>query len=138
MANTVINGTDLTLFTKTGTGSTYNPLAYAKTSTIQISASTLETSSKDSGKWTDKQASKLSWNCSTENLYSEDATNGYSVLFNAMTNRTPVAIAFSTSGTAKGYTGTAIITSLSINAADGENATFSCSLEGTGELISRV
>ena len=74
----------------------------------------------------------------------------YSKLVDTMIARTPVNIHFSTvanvdgdtgvpsTGWSKndnGYYGQAIITSIDATANDGDNATYSVSLEGTGALI---
>ena len=63
----VINGGDLMLFID-GVA-----VAFATSHKLSINVETVETSSKDSGgKWVAKSARKISWNCSTENLYSND------------------------------------------------------------------
>ena len=74
-------------------------------------------------------------------------TNTYSELFTAMSTRTPIDVVFATAaGTAPSwtisavvgktkFTGTGFITSLSMNAPDGDNATYSVSIEGTGALV---
>ena len=66
MANTVILGSELMLFHSISGKS--EALACATSCKLDISASALETSSKDSGKWTSKQASKLYWSPSSDNL----------------------------------------------------------------------
>lgn len=139
MAN-VILGTDLMLF-KSG-----KALAVATACKLTINANVLETSSKDSGKWVSKQAAKLSWTASSDNLYTiED----YKSLVDAMIARTPVELQFSTvsnsdsdggvptegwTAAKDGYKGSAIITSIDMNAADNENATYTVSFEGVGAL----
>lgn len=83
------------------------------------------------------QANRFKWNASTST---------YSTLYTLMSNRTPTAMVFaSTTGaapnwtvsTATGksrFTGTGIITSLSLNVPDNDSGTYSVSLEGTGAL----
>ncbi|KAA6344041.1 hypothetical protein EZS27_008298 [termite gut metagenome] len=141
----VIKGTDLMLFFK-GTGSTYETIAYATSCNLAINATTLETSSKDSGKWTSKQASKLNWSLTSDNLFS---TLEFSTLLTKMIARQELDAQFtvatnadSDSGmpdggwtpSATGQKGKVVITSLTANAPDNENATFSVTLEGTGQL----
>lgn len=82
-------------------------------------------------------ASKFKWNQSTQ---------AYSSLYTLMQNRTPITMVFASimgaapnwvASTAVGkskFTGTGIITSLSMNASDGDNATYSFSMEGTNSL----
>lgn len=142
MEKTVILGTDLMLFK----GEDKTPLACATSCKLTISAGTLETSSKDSGKWTSKQAGKLSWNASSDNLFT---LSDYKELVSAMVAREKIEIEFATVKYADsdngvptegwqsnndGYKGFAIITSIDMTANDGENATYSVSLEGCGAL----
>jgi predicted secreted protein len=65
----VINGSDLMLFIKVG--ELYQSIAFATSTKLSMSTETVETSSKDSGgKWVNKAPRKLSWNMSTDNLFS--------------------------------------------------------------------
>ena len=123
-------------------------IALATSCKLGVSAETTDTQSKDSGVWNEKGVKKIGWNCSSDNVFSADKDiNGYDALFALMIAAEPVDIAFgipSNAGTeypANGwslppapYTGKAIITSLEATGADGDKATFSTSLEGTGAL----
>ncbi|MEG2856296.1 phage tail tube protein [Bacteroides sp.] len=127
-------------------------LALATSCKLSLSAETIDTQSKDSGIWTEKDIKKLSWNGSSENLFSADESiSGYDKLFDAMLARKPIPIKFGipanadaeelpeagwTVPTGKHYSGNVIITSLELNAPDGDKATFSASFEGTGALKS--
>ena len=143
----VINGSDLMLFLG-GTS-----IAFATNHKLSISAETVETSSKDSGgKWVTKAVRKLSWNMSTENLYSlEGAGKTYDDLFTMMTGRTEIDAIFTVEKdyatkadkvpeagwipmTTGQYKGKVVITSLELNAPNGDNATFTASFEGVGAL----
>lgn len=86
-------------------------------------------------------ASRFQWNI---------ATYAYSSLYTLMTNRTPVAMAFAsamgiaptwvastTVGKSK-FAGYGIITSLSMNAPDADNGSYSFSMEGTGALAQTI
>lgn len=140
MAQDVILGTDLMLF-KGG-----KALAVATSCKLTINANVLETSSKDSGKWVSKQAAKLSWTASSDNLFT---VADYKSLVDAMIAREKVQLQFSTVSNSDsdggipttgwtpskdGYEGEAIITSIDMNAADNENATYTCNFEGVGAL----
>lgn len=141
MAQDVILGTDLMLF-KGG-----KALAVATSCKLTINANVLETSSKDSGKWVSKQAAKLSWTASSDNLFT---VSDYKSLVDAMIKREKVELQFSTVANADsdgggiptsgwtpatdGYKGDAIITSIDMNASDNENATYTVSFEGVGAL----
>ena len=139
MSNIVL-GTELMLF-KDGVA-----LAAATACKLTLNANTLETSSKDSGKWTSNQPAKLSWSCSSDNLFTID---DYEYLMDACIKRDEIEVQFSTvqnpnsdSGmpdggwqpNTNGYRGMAIITSIDMNAPDGDNATYSISLTGSGAL----
>lgn len=137
-------GKDLMLFADS------KAIALATSCKLGISAETIDTQSKDSGIWNEKDIKKLGWNCSSENLFSADAdanANTYDTLFALMIARKPIDIAFGiptnkadklpSSGwtlPAAPYRGKALITSIELNAPDGDKATFSVSLDGTGEL----
>lgn len=150
MANVVL-GTDLMLFQKTESGSTYAALGAATSCKLTVNANVLETSSKDSGCWASKQAGKLSWTASSDNLF---IISDYKNLFEAMIARESIYIQFGVIGdeqrscdntdvvwsadSSKGtYEGEAVITSLDLNASDNENATYTVSFEGVGALIAK-
>lgn len=137
-------GKDLMLFADS------KAIALATSCKIGMSAETIDTQSKDSGIWNEKDIKKLGWNCFSENLFSADTdvnSNTYDALFTMMVARQPIDIAFgiptnkadelpATGWTlpAAPYKGKALITSLELNAPDGDKATFSISLDGTGAL----
>lgn len=125
-------------------------IALATSCKLGLSAETIDIQSKDSGVWNEKDIKKLGWNCSSDNVFSADADiNGYDKLFALFVAAKPVDISFgipSNKGNempsagwtapAKPYKGKALITSLELNAPDGDKATFSVSLDGTGKLTS--
>ena len=90
MAGQVINGGDLMLFIDG------KSIAFATSHKLSINVETVETTSKDSGgKWVSKAARKISWNCSTENLYSNDGEGmTFDQLFDKLTARTPIEAVF--------------------------------------------
>lgn len=151
----IINGSDLMLFigTISGETTTYKSIAFATSHKLSMSTETVETSSKDSGgKWVSKAARKLSWNMSTDNLYSLDGEgSSFDELFTMWTERKEIEVVFSlekdyitktdnvpadgwTPATTGQYKGQVIITSLELNAPNGDNATFTASFEGVGAL----
>lgn len=124
-------------------------IALATSCKLSTSSETIDTQSKDSGIWMEKDVKKLSWNMSSENLFSaEEGVNGYDVLFDLYLKRQPVAVKFGIAANADEdevpadgwtlpaapYSGKALITSLELNAPDGDKATFSANFEGTGPL----
>jgi hypothetical protein len=103
------------------------------------------------GYWKSSAVKTLSWELSTENLFSVDATGGkaYVDLFDAMAGRTELEVIFalkdvadttlpwspaSGSAAAPQYSGKVVITSLQLNAPNGDNASYTATFTGTGEL----
>lgn len=144
---TAVLGKDMMLFVEA------KALALATSCKLGLSAETIDTQSKDSGIWTEKDIKKLSWNASSENVFSADAdANSYDKLFALFLAHKPITLKFGVVGNpdvnempadgwtlANGaYTGKAVITSLEANAPDGDKATFSISFEGTGPLTKEV
>lgn len=147
MANTIIKGRDLMLFNSDG-----HSYAYATNHTLSITAETSDISSKDHGVWGASEVSKYSWEITTENLYTVD---DYDSLFSAMIAGSPITVRFGLKQTpadptmtpADGnlalpywtsqnsfYQGKVIITSLTVNANNGDNATYSLTLTGVGSI----
>ena len=147
MANSdnIIYGGDMMLFVGSASGST-QPIAFSQNAKLSIKAATRGISSKDSGVWEESQVGKLSWEMSSDALYSmgvTGTTNEANDLFTLMSGRTPIYVGFSKyTGTVPSwspaasikYTGMAIITALDITANDGDNVSYSISLTGTGAL----
>lgn len=126
-------------------------IAYATSHTLEISGETADTSNKDEGggDWATSEISKLSWTASSENLFSTDGSGGtYDALFDYMIKKTPIDAVFGlkketttdvpatgwTAATTGVYEGKVVITSLSLNAPNGEYATYSVQFTGVGEL----
>lgn len=149
--NTVIKGGDIMVFVGG------KSIAMSTNHTLSISASTTETSSKDSGGfWQTSEVGILSWTVSSENiLCSDPAGEGYDALFKLMIAREPVELVIAVEGDSEnfadgklgevntagwkpkandGYTGKAIITSLEKNMPNGENASWSVEFTGVGQL----
>lgn len=143
----VINGGDLMLFIGG------KSIAFATSHKLSINVETVETSSKDTGgKWVSKAARKISWNCSTENLYSNDGEGvNFDQLFDMLVARNEVQAVFCLEkdyaakadevpeggwipSTDIVYSGKVIITALEANAPNGDNATFTATFEGVGAL----
>ncbi len=125
-------------------------ISYATNHTLEINAETASTSNKDEGggDWSSDEVNILSWTASSENLYSEDGSGqNYDDLYDIMIAKTPINAVFCkksetatdvpTDGwtpSAPKYTGKLIITSLSLNAQNGEYANYTAQFQGVGEL----
>lgn len=126
-------------------------IAYATSHTLNITGNTIDISSKDSGYFGASEIGNITWEITSENLFTDGE---YDTLFSAMLAKTPVTLVFGhakdyntnglgdsstnwipdTSVGAKYYEGPAIITSLQANANTGENSTYSITLTGNGPL----
>lgn len=135
-------------------------IAMATNHTLTVNTETSEISNKDigSGDWAASTIKKFSWEVSSDNMYTKDA---YKKLYKQMMAKSPVTLTFGTSGqttltsdTSAGYAdwtwlapqsgamingdfymqGTALITSLDVQAPNDDQASFSISLTGTGPL----
>lgn len=147
MVNTdIIKGSRLMVFI----GST--PIAFATSHSLSITMNTTEISTKDHGDFPSVIGQNITWEVTTENLYSD---GGETALWNAMKTMQPVQIQFApasnydnasaqpgivgessgswTAGTAIA-SGKALVTSLSVNAPAGDNATLSATFTGVGAL----
>lgn len=149
MTNKIIKGKDLMLFDKDG-----HSYAYATNHTFSLTAETSDISSKDHGIWGAVEVSKYSWEITSENLFT---SADYDDMFTAMLAGEAVLIRFGLKTTPTGeaeklvvadgntalpywtsdttyYEGSAVITSLTANANNGENATYSVTFTGSGPI----
>lgn len=148
----IIKGDDLMVFVGD------KSIAWATSHTRSLSADVTETSTKDHGIYGGKEVNKITWEISSENLYSDSS---YDELEAVMLSRqkvtlkwgkkneddpektvadgdydnwTPLTPEKAETGDVLYRQGDAYITSLSVNAASGANATFSVTFSGTGAI----
>lgn len=143
-----IQGGDMMLFVDS------KSIAYATNHTLEISGETQDTSNKDEGAggWASNEVSILSWSASSDNLYSVDGEgNNFEDLFDLMIAKTPITAVFAKKSQASsvvdvptggwtagvGYQGTVVITNLTLNAPNGEYATFTAQFQGVGALTKK-
>lgn len=139
-----IKGGDLMLFLND------TSIAYATNHTLEINAETADTSNKDEGggDWASNEVRLLNWSATSENLYSLDGQgDNFADLFDIMVAKTPVDAIFAkksqnvadvpTGGWTPSlpkYKGKVIISNLSLNAPNGEYATYTVQFTGVGAL----
>lgn len=131
-------------------------VAYATNHTLTINAELTNTSNKDENNsvsgatWQSQESNILSWEASTENLYSLDGEgNNFADLFDYMVAGDPIQLIMgmasgSTSDVPTGgwspnksnvyYKGNALINSLQLNAPNGENASYTANFTGVSAL----
>lgn len=144
--NQIIKGSKLMVFLND------EPIAFSTSSSLSLTMNTTEVSTKDHGDFPSTIGQSITWEITTENLYSGEAEGP---LWNAMKTMQPVTVQFApasnysntsaqqglltddqsnwTAGTAIA-SGEALITSLSVNAPAGDNATMSATFTGVGAL----
>ena len=123
-------------------------IGWATNHTFNLTGNSTDISNKDFGNYAASKPSNITWEMTSENLYSHEE---YMALVDYMKNKTLITVKF---GEAEDYspdglddsdttwtapldnyvTGKAYITSLSQNAPNGETATFSVTLTGVGKM----
>ncbi len=98
---------------------------------INRETETSDTTTKDSGVWSEAEAIGLSWSVDLDGLVVV-GDQGLEALESAWENLQQVDVKYGTSSNYK--SGKAIITSLSSNSANKEKTTYSVSLQGVGAL----
>lgn len=129
-------------------------IAYATSHTLEITGETTDTSNKDEGggDWSSQEVSILSWSASSENIYSEDGQgDNFDDLYDLMIAKQPIDAVFArksetTTDVPEGgwtskkptYEGKVVITSLSLNAPNGEFASYTAQFQGVGALVKKT
>ena len=142
----IIKGDELMLFNDE------KSIAYATSHTLTINGNTIDISSKDHGFWGASEIGNITWEITSENLFTDKY---YTLLFDAMINKTQLTVAFGFASnwdvngltgnntqydldkTSNYYSGKVYVTSLTANANTGENATMSITLTGCGALLNK-
>lgn len=132
-------------------------IALATSHTLTLNAETSDTASKDSGMWDDSEVTKLSWEASSESIGSADEGTPVDISYETLLDKcmagekVPIICGIPTNVTNDGvpeggwtapsetpkqtyYQGSAIITSVSLTGANGENSQISASFKGVGKL----
>lgn len=146
-----LNGKDLMLWIED------KVIALSTSCTLNLSASTQSSGTKDDGLWDANEIGNLSWNCSNESVDSADTNRSNDQVFDDLftlysagapvdvtvgipsnKNNTGVPEAGWLAPAAGTYVGQALITSLSRTGAKGSNGSVSVSLQGYGALTKAV
>ena len=137
-----IKGDELFLYVADGANN--DPIAHGTSCSVDLSADTIEVSSKMSGSWKEFLVGQIGFTVSCDSLISMTSGHlSFQRLKNLMAAKTPIPIVIGkATGTdfakdeANTYVhGMAVITSLSMKADKGTSCTSSISLQGTGELV---
>ena len=132
-------------------------IALATSHTLTLNAETSDTASKDSGMWDDAEVTKLSWEASSESIGAADEGTPVDISYETLLDKcmagkkVPIICGIPTNATNDGvpeggwsapsesptqayYKGEALITSVSLTGANGENSQISASFKGVGRL----
>ena len=110
-------------------------VAHLTSNSLTFDHSTRDASSKDSAGWKQSLEGQKGFSGSAEGFFAEDATYGFTDLFDAFALRSQVTVTWTTdvAGDVE-YSGACYITSLERTDGLEESSTFSVSLEGTGAV----
>lgn len=138
-----LNGTDFLMFEETE-ADTYQLIGGSQSHSFEVTGDILDSPSKDSGTWLNKVYGRNDWTSSMSGLVTFSEDYNFDYLLNKKINQEKVTVVFALrdeSGsnvepdtTSTYYTGTALIESVSIDAPDSDNTTYSVSFSGDGAL----
>lgn len=135
----IINGSDLVI--KWGASGSEEVVVCSTSCTATITAEMKAVKCKGSGKWKSNTPGDKSFELSVDALYIESATGTGKVfadIFDSIAGDIEVSVVFGLDSPTTGdslYTGNAYFSTTSLTAAAGEDATFSATLVGNGELV---
>ena len=148
--NYTTNGRDMMIFADMGDGNGYHSIAWATSHALNMSVNVQTYSTKDSP-YTMSEAETISWEITSDNLYSDE---GYSYIYNCMLSQTPITVQFGLKKDEGGatvadgnipywqrdpeadyYVGKVIPSSLDLTAENGQKCTFSATFTGIGKLV---
>tara|TARA_R110000787_G_scaffold252849_1_gene358267 strand:- start:77 stop:490 length:414 start_codon:yes stop_codon:yes gene_type:complete len=134
----IVNATDVVIRLKAGaTGDPSDLLLHATSASLSVSRDLRDSTTKSSLGFSESLAGLKSWEMSGDGFVDFTTTgdqNAKQLLDQMLLDDPVVEVSFGLTGGSVEYTGTAFITSMSIDAGVEENATYSLSLTGTGSI----
>lgn len=144
MANIgIVEGNDLMLYVNTAESTTtpvWSPTLHATSHTIDWGAETKVRKTKDTGKWAKKVVTGHSCTIKCDALCSYDAGIGYTELLKMMKLGEEVLLKFSQKSESTGNDyeeGLFVLTAVNQSTPAGEDATYSCTFENSGEILTK-
>lgn len=127
----ILNATDVILSVTTASG--LEAIAHSTSASLSVSMDLRDSTTKSSAGWSESLGGLKSWEMSGD-AFVDIAATGAEVLelWNVWETGAAINVSFGATGIV--YTGSALITSISIDAGVEENATYSISLTGTAAL----
>jgi len=135
----IVNATDVVIRLKAAaTGNPTDLLLHATSASLSVSRDLRDSTTKSSLGWSESLAGLKSWDMSGDGFVDFTTTasnkNAKQLLDQMLLADPVVEVSFGVADASIEYTGTAFITSMSIDAGVEENSTYSISLTGTGSL----
>ena len=120
-------------------GTSTKPIAYSTSCSLEMSFETIDTANKMSGNWVSSLLGQGSWSISTDALIAKTQDQSIDAVFDAMVGREAIKITMAEAGAdyVKGtswFEGEGFISSCNVNANNGEVASMSITITGSGEL----
>ena len=129
----ILNATDVVLSVTVDDG--LKPIAHCTSASLSMNMDLRDSTTKSSLGFSESLGGLRSWELSGDafvDIVEDTSESDILELFTEWKERAAVLVSFGAAGIS--YTGSAFITSISIDAGVEENATYSISLTGTGEL----
>lgn len=138
----IFNGTDLILKVSPSAGGTDAKLMHSQSVSLDVSMDTIDITTKDSAGRQTLLAGLTSFSLSSDGLMDFNPTTAANTEFDELfvqgyTNRTAVTFTFTLATTASGdytFSGSGIITALSVSGGVEDAPTYSVSIQGSGAL----
>ena len=134
----IFNGTDLVLTVSPSSGGANAKLMHSTSVSISINVDTIDVSTKDSAGFRDLIGGQKSFSLSADGLMDFTSTGSSTdpdEIFTQLDNRTSVTFTFALATPAGyKYTGSGFITSLEVSGGVEDAPTYSCAIEGTGQI----
>jgi len=110
-------------------------ISHSTTCSVSLSTGEVNVTSKDSLKWASFLPGAREWTVECSGMVALDATYGVEELIALKQTQATSTVKFATSDSDdRFFSGTAILTALTMDAPDESPATFSATFEGTGKL----
>jgi predicted secreted protein len=125
----ILNGTDLLVYDNT------NKIAYSQSCKLSLNVNLRDTSNKDSAGWATALTGQKDWSAEVSGLVALDTGYNLQYFMNLILAGTLVTLKVKTTNSGDYYfSGTAYLTSCSVDAGNQQNVTYSANFKGTGAL----
>jgi predicted secreted protein len=125
----ILNGTDLLVY------SGANKILYSQSCKLSLNMNLRDTSNKDTSGWATSLTGQKDWSVEVSGLVALDATYNYGYLMSLILAGTSITLNFKTANAGDFYySGSAYLQTISVDAPNQGNTTYSASFKGTGVL----